>query len=98
MRKDRNIPKFKGGVQFFKSGNYLNFHTPSMDTQILEKQERLYTDSYSHTNDKANMGKITKGLQGQEKTMTYWGNREIPKTRLVENQNKLYWGNIIESP
>ena len=51
-----------------------------MDTQILEKQERLYTDSYSHSNDKANTGQITKGLQGHEKTTTYWGNGEIPKT------------------
>ena len=42
----------KAGGEFFKSGNYLNYHTPSMDTQILEKRERLYTDSYSHSDGK----------------------------------------------
>ena len=54
--KKYNIPQAKGGVYFFKSGNYMNYHTPSMDTQITEKQERLDTDSYSHSNDRGKHG------------------------------------------
>ena len=44
-----------------------------MDIQIPEKQERLNTDSYSHSNGDTNTGNITEGLHKQGKYTTYIG-------------------------
>ena len=71
-----------------------------MDTQTLEKQERLYTDSYSHSNDKANAGKTTKGLQRQAQTTNLlgkWRNTKDPtggesKHTLLGKHNRITLG------